>query len=104
MGGGFTNRPIAKGLVPINFSELFEVKAKAFANKKPYGDVKYADPGYQKDGVKRYPLDTEKHIRAAWSYINVPSNAKKYTSSQVSSIKARENSYTMRSGSGCPGE
>jgi hypothetical protein len=43
--------------------------------KKPYGDVTYADPGYQKDGKKRYPLDTEAHCRAAWSYINMPKNA-----------------------------
>src|SRR5215831_8093109 len=42
------------------------------AGDKPYGDVKYADPGYQSDGKKRYPIDTEKHIRAAWNYINKP--------------------------------
>ena len=40
---------------------------------KPYGDVKYADP---KNG--KYPIDTEEHIRAAWSYINMPKNAAKY--------------------------
>jgi hypothetical protein len=34
-------------------------------NKKPYGDVEYADP---KNG--KYPIDTEEHIRAAWNYIN----------------------------------
>lgn len=37
---------------------------------KPYGDVKYADP----EGGK-YPIDTEDHIRAAWSYVNMPKNA-----------------------------
>jgi phage head maturation protease len=57
-------------------------------SKKPYGDVTYADPGY-KDGVKRYPLDTEAHCRAAWSYINMPKNQKGYTSEQVASIKGR---------------
>lgn len=35
-------------------------------NKEPYGSVAYADPGYQSDGKKRYPIDTEAHIRAAW--------------------------------------
>jgi|SRR5579859_1239044 len=40
---------------------------------KPYGNVKYADP---KNG--KYPIDTEEHIRAAWSYINMPKNAAKY--------------------------
>ena len=58
-------------------------------DKKPYGDVEYADPGYQKDKRKRYPLDTEDHIRAAWSYINMPKNQEPYTSEQVASIKAK---------------
>jgi HK97 family phage prohead protease len=43
------------------------------APARPYGDVKYADP---KNG--KYPLDTEKHIRAAWSYINQADNAAEY--------------------------
>lgn len=59
------------------------------AAKAPYGNVTYADPGYQDDGVKRYPLDSEAHCRAAWSYINMPKNAAKYTSEQVSAIKGR---------------
>lgn len=58
-------------------------------SKKPYGNVTYADPGYQDDGVKRYPLDTEAHVRAAWSYINMPKNQKAYSSEQVSAIKSR---------------
>jgi hypothetical protein len=59
------------------------------ADKEPYGNVTYADPGYQSDGKKRYPLDTEKHIRAAWSYIGQEKNADKYSSSQVASIKRK---------------
>lgn len=57
--------------------------------KKPYGDVAYADPGYQKDGKKRYPLDTKEHVRAAWSYVNMPKNAKAYSADQLSSIKGK---------------
>lgn len=56
--------------------------------KEPYGDVKYADPGYR-DNKKRYPIDTEKHIRAAWAYINVPKNAAEYTDEQLEQIKGR---------------
>jgi tRNA threonylcarbamoyladenosine modification (KEOPS) complex Cgi121 subunit len=56
---------------------------------KPYGDVEYADPGYQSDGKKRYPVDTERHIRAAWNYLNKPTNAGKYSSEHLSSIKSR---------------
>jgi HK97 family phage prohead protease len=60
--------------------------------KTPYGpksEVTYADPGYQEDGKARYPLDTADHVRAAWSYINMPKNAAKYTAEQVAKIKAR---------------
>lgn len=59
-----------------------------FEVKEPYGDVRYADPGYR-DNTKRYPIDIEKHVRAAWSYINVPENAAKYTSEQLGLIKGR---------------
>jgi phage head maturation protease len=54
-----------------------------------YGDVAYADPGYQTDGKKRYPIDTGTHIRAAWNFINRPSNAQRYTAAQLDKIKAR---------------
>jgi hypothetical protein len=57
--------------------------------KLPYGKVKYADPGYQKDGKKRYPIDTSKHIHAAWSYINKAANAGAYSAAQLSKIKGR---------------
>ena len=55
----------------------------------PYGDVSYADPGYQSDGKKRYPLDSEEHCRAAWSYVNQAGNAAKYSPAQLKRIKAR---------------
>lgn len=55
---------------------------------KPYGNVKYADPGYQSDKKKRYPLDNEDHIRAAWNYINKPKNAGKYSPADAAKVKA----------------
>jgi hypothetical protein len=61
----------------------------ALADKTPYGDVRYADPGYQADGVKRYPIDTDEHIRAAWAYINMPKNAAKYDKVNLQKVKAR---------------
>jgi hypothetical protein len=57
------------------------------AGTSPYGDVDYADPGYQKDSKKRYPVDNEKHIKAAWSYIHMPKNAGKYSGSHLMAIK-----------------
>jgi hypothetical protein len=56
---------------------------------KPYGDVEYADPGYQSDGKQRYPLDSEKHVHAAWSYINMPKNAKEYSAEQLAHVKGK---------------
>jgi|GEM_PF-1025135 len=58
-------------------------------SKKPYGDVEYADPGYQSDKQKRYPIDTEEHARAAWSYINKASNASAYSSEDLAKVKGR---------------
>jgi hypothetical protein len=55
----------------------------------PYGHVEYADPGYQDDKQKRYPIDTEAHIRAAWNYIHRQRNARPYTKEQLDRIKAR---------------
>lgn len=50
---------------------------------------KFADPGYQKDGRKRYALDDEKEVRAAWSYINQAKNAAKYDPADLARVKAR---------------
>ena len=49
----------------------------------------YADLGYQADKVKRYPLDTKAHVRAAWSFINNPKNQKPYTAPQLKRIKGK---------------
>lgn len=56
-------------------------------NKEPYGDVAYADPGFQTDKKKRYPLDTESHIRAAWSYIHKAQNRLPYTQDELFHIE-----------------
>lgn len=52
--------------------------------EKQYGDVEFADPVN-----KKYPIDTPKHIRAAWSYINHKDNAAKHDSDEVETIKNR---------------
>ena len=49
-----------------------------------YGDVEFADPTN-----KKYPIDTEEHIRAAWSYINHKDNAAEYDKDEVETIKSR---------------
>jgi hypothetical protein len=51
---------------------------------REYGDVKFAD-----ETNKKYPIDTEEHVRAAWSYINHKDNAAKYDKDEVQTIKNR---------------
>lgn len=52
--------------------------------EREYGDAEFADPVN-----KKYPIDTEKHVRAAWSYINHKDNAAKYKKGEVETIKSR---------------
>ena len=52
--------------------------------ERKYGDVKFAD-----EKNKKYPIDTEAHIRAAWNYINKAKNAAKYSAEDVKTIKGR---------------
>jgi uncharacterized protein DUF6582 len=68
-----------------------------FAASQPYGDVKYADPGYR-DNQKRYPIDTPEHIRAAWAYINQADNAKFYNANQLAQIKQRIKAAAAKAG------
>ena len=51
---------------------------------REYGDVKFAD-----ETNKKYPIDTEELVRAAWSYINHKDNAAKYDKDEVKTIKNR---------------
>ncbi len=50
--------------------------------KNKYGDVKFADTKN-----KKYPIDTEEHIRAAWNYIHKGKNAGEYSPADLSAIK-----------------
>lgn len=78
--------------VPVRDDGLPDVpaddKRAAKDPKKPYGDVVYADKGYQSDGKQRYPLDTAEHVKAAWDYINVQKNADKYSAADLAKVKA----------------
>lgn len=49
------------------------IAERADSPPRPYGNVKYADPVNGK-----YPIDTKKHAKAAWSYINQADNAAQY--------------------------
>jgi hypothetical protein len=68
--------------IAIVESVIFENKAKAKDDKKPYGDVEYADPENGK-----YPIDTKEHAKAAWSYINKEKNADEYSAADLKKVK-----------------
>lgn len=99
LDGGTDTTESAGARTPITESYAVDTPTEATKDpKKPYGDVKYADPGYQKDGKKRYPIDTKDHVKAAWSYINQAKNAAQYTAAQVKSIKGRIKSAAKKLG------
>lgn len=68
------------------------------SDTEPYGSVPYADPGFQPDKKKRYPVDTKQHTQSAWSYINQAGNAAKYTAEQLAHIKAKIKSAAAQFG------
>ena len=95
-----TNRNIITGLDlteisvvdrPANPEAVFDCwkRAASAPGNEDEGDIEYADPGYQADGRKRYPIDTEAHVRAAWAYIHVPDNAARYTAEDLERVRAR---------------
>ena len=51
---------------------------------REHGDVRFADPVNNK-----YPIDSEEHVRAAWSYINHKDNAAEYDKDEAALIKKR---------------
>lgn len=80
---------IAAARTAIATAEGALEKAEGKPAEQPYGGVEYADPGYQADRKKRYPIDTEGHIRAAWNFINRPTNARRYAPAELAQVKAR---------------
>ena len=46
--------------------------------------MEFADPVNNK-----YPIDSEEHVRAAWSYINKQRNAAKYNAEELDRIRGR---------------
>jgi hypothetical protein len=52
--------------------------------EREYGHGEFADPVN-----KKYPIDTEEHVRAAWNYINHQDNAAKYEADEVALIRNR---------------
>lgn len=87
--GGDYCASCGSALTDENRSEHQHNEERDDNSKTPSAEVTYADPGYQSDNRKRYPLDTENHVKADWGYINQEENAKKYSGTQLASIKSK---------------
>ena len=70
--------------------------------KQPYGNVRYADPGYQADSVKRYPLERRRgtlspgRVRNAWARLH--QNRFRYTGREYRLIEGRIRGAARRLG------
>jgi hypothetical protein len=51
---------------------------------RKYGKATFADPVNNK-----YPIDTPGRIKAAWAYIHQPSNSRKYSATELRTIRSR---------------
>lgn len=75
-------------LLKTEIGKIAQRKDISEADKKraeeKYGNVAYAD-----EKNKKYPIDTEEHIRAAWNYINKEKNAAKYSEEDLKTIKSK---------------
>jgi len=77
------------------FEVSLDLEAKV-ATVEAFVSHKSAPKGYPKDKSRyadeknyKYPIDTEEHVRAAWSYINMPKNQKGYSDSEIAAIKSK---------------
>src|SRR5207245_804720 len=72
--------------------EIEDLLARASGKPKPRtvaSNGVYADPGYQADKKQRYPLGSKDQCIAAWRYINMPKNSKKYSSDDLAKVKGK---------------
>ena len=79
----------ADGLSDAEAAALAEKIARRKGVNPKEGEHKYGAVEYADEKNKKYPIDSEEHIRAAWSYIHMPKNAAKYDAADVGTIKRK---------------
>jgi HK97 family phage major capsid protein len=90
VGIGRTDQEMTREAIFIEADDMDEVEVEETRaeqeqdHKSQYGNVPYADSKHHK-----YPIDTKAHVKAAWSYINMPKNAKFYSSGELATIKGK---------------
>ncbi|WP_345191700.1 DUF6582 domain-containing protein [Streptomyces lavendulae] len=69
---------------------LVHTVSEAAAEPAPVGGTgSFADPGYQADKAKRFPLDTKAQAKAAWASVHESDTARDYTSAQLKRVRQR---------------
>lgn len=63
------------------------------AGTQAYGSVAFAD-----EKNRKYPIDSERHVRAALSYFSMPKNRAKYSPADASAIMGRIKSAAKKYG------
>ena len=66
------NEYYTQTVIIINMEKRNDINADT--GLKKYGNVEFAD-----NINKKYPLDTEEHIRAAWNYFHIQRDYDKYS-------------------------
>lgn len=84
---------LTKSGIPSGFDRLDEE-----ARSAPFGNVEYADPGLQSDGVKRFPIDTAYHIKKALEFLQDPEVASAYTPEDLDAIRERVQAASQGTG------
>lgn len=93
---------LPEDLAEINaIYEMDETAEIASAGKKPLTPgSNHADPGWQKDGRPRYPLDTPGHVRSAAKFFGNPKYRAKYSAAHIKAIDAKIAAAKKRYGIG----
>lgn len=73
---------------PLLQGALAKVARRKDTNAKE-GEDKYGNVTFADATNKKYPIDTAKHIRAAWNYINKAKNSAKYDAKDAAAIKSK---------------
>lgn len=80
--------PVYHGLRGAFLTTLAEFDTDDESNiRDSDGDIKYADPGFQKDGRKRHLIDTKDHVRATWAHIKVSKDLGEYSPDEIDQME-----------------
>lgn len=75
------------GVARLDVGGVIAIVEGHLAKAEKPGEVKYGAVKFADTKNKKYPIETEDHIRAAWSYVNKAKNADKYSADELKVVK-----------------